>query len=534
MDAKECLKRHEQLARTRQLDEPQMRELAQFFRPEHRDAWTGGRRSTSGHEELYDATHLQALEAFAGGMFSQLTSNAQRWFELSLMGGAGDAPQPVQAWLRACADTIYMTLSPASSRFYAEMPGFYMDLGAYGYAAIYQQHVGGGRFIDRAIAAPELYFGCDANGAIVEVHRKFRLKGAQIKAAYGPVDAARDEQDYTLIHCVFQNPDHVPGSRFTRALPWASVTVSPDLQEFERRSGYHELPYAVAMWNRAPGRPYPTGPGHVALPDVRMLQEMERVHLAAAQLAAEPPIMADDEATVAVQDLIPRNVLYGTMTDAGKAKLQPLNMVGDLRLSDAKSQQRREAVKDVFAFNLMTQLAQRPQMTATEFIGFRDEKLRLLAPNLARVQADALTPFIARRYAELDRLGMMPPPPPDLQDGQGLDVSYVSPLAKVMQGQEGQATLQWLEAIGQLAQFDPSAVDNVDPDAAANVLHGAFGPPPSVKRAPRAIEQIRAARAQAQGQQTQIDQSAQLTTIAAEQAHAEQAMTLAAQRGAGR
>lgn len=536
MDAATCIKAHEQLRTARQLEEPQLRQIAEFCRPDQLGAWHRGRKSRTGHEELYDATHLQALEAFGGGMYSQLTSDAMRWFELGLSDRELGEFQPVKLWLRQCADMIYRTLSVAASRFYAEMPGFYMDLGAYGYATLYSEHLGFGRFLDRAIPCPEIFFGTDADGSVNRVHREFRLKGAQLKRKFGeqgPGSAAdaRDESEYVVLHCVYQNPQARPDSPFARHMPLVSVYCSPDLRSFQRKGGYNEMPYNITQWMKAPGRAYPTGPGHVALADIKMLNEMERVDLTAAQHAAEPMLLANDESTFAVADIRPRNVLYGTVNDQGKPLVVPLSMAGDTGRLKEKTAQRREAVKEAFFFGLM-QLMNRPQMTATEFLGFQQEKLRLIAPNLARVQADGLTPFIARRYRELDRLGAFPPPPPMLPEGTALEVSYVSPLAKVMQAAEGQATLQWLGAAATVAQFDPSVMDKVDGDATLDVLATAFGPPPKVLRDPRAVEKIRSSRAAAQAEQAQLNQAQQATAIAAEQAHAEQAMTLAGKRSA--
>jgi hypothetical protein len=529
MDAASCIKAHEGLRTARNLEEPQLRQLAEYCRPDQVGAWTRGRKSRTGHEDLFDATHLQALEAFAGGLYSQLTSDAMRWFELGLSDRELGEFQPVKLWLRQSADVIYRTLSVAASRFYAEMPGFYMDLGAYGYATLYSEHLGFGRFLDRTIPCPEIFFSTDADGSVNRVHREFRLKGAQLKRKFREGADARDDSEYVVLHCVYENPEARPDSPFARHMPFASVYCSPDLKGFEKRGGYNELPYHITQWMKAPGRAYPTGPGHVAIADIKMLNEMERVDLTAAQHAAEPMLLANDEGTFSIADIRPRNVLYGTVNEAGKPLVVPLSMGGDTGRLKEKAAQRREAIKEAFFFGLM-QLMNRPQMTATEFLGFQQEKLRLIAPNLARVQADGLTPFIARRYRELDRLGALPEPPPMLPDGAALEVSYVSPLAKVMQAAEGQSTLQWLGAAATVAQFDPSVMDKVDGDATLDVLHTAFGPPPKVLRDPRAVEKIRQGRAAAQAQQTELNQAQQATAIAAEQAHAEQAMTLAGKR----
>jgi len=287
----------------------------------------------------------------------------------------------------------------------------------------------------------------------------------------------------------------------------------------------------VPQWTRRPGRAYPIGPGHLATPDASMLQEMERSHIVAAQYAAEPPLMVNDETTLTAADLSPNAFLFGTMNPDGKALLEHLSRGNDVRLSMAQSEQRRNSVREAFYFGLM-QLVNRPQMTATEFLGFQEEKLRLMGPNLVRVQTYGLSPFIARRFQMLWRAGQIPPPPPEVR-GQPLAIEYVSPLAKAMKAGQGRATLQWIGAVGQMAQFDPTALDNIDVDATAAALHDAFGPPPEVLRNPDQVQALRQARAGQQQQQQMLDQTGQAVAIAAEAAHASQAMTLAGQRKPG-
>lgn len=535
LDPAVILKRNRELKALRAPVEGAYRDIARLMRPEQADMFDGNSR-TNVYDDINDSTALQALEAFAGGIFGSLTNPAARWFELTLPDPDLAKFGPVKRWLWDTANVIYASLSPPVSAFYHEVPAWFSDLGAFGLGTLYQEEdVGRQRIITRVIPLGETLIDLDANGEIDTFHRNFKLKGAKAKARYpelaGYGSACHDEAEYEFVHAVQTNPDYRPGMLGPAGMPFLSITVCEGLRNFRRIGGYREMPFATVMWNRRPGRVYPVGPGHAALPDVSQLNEIERVRLVAAQYAAEPPMLLADEGTVTPADFFPGAVLYGQVNDRGVPLAQPLARGQNFQLADSISAQRREAIQNAFYFNTMS-LMRRPQMTATEFLGFQEEMLKQMGPNLARIQGQGLSPFLSRRYMLLERAGQIPAPPPEL-DGMPLDIAYVSPLAKLQKASNAQSVLRWVNGVGQLAQTtqDVGLLDIINGDDASAVLHDAFGPPPSVMRDASEIEAIRKNRAQLAAQRERLAQDAQQTETAAVAAHAIQAKTLSDQRG---
>lgn len=525
----QVLRVHDEMRAERALEEQQWRDIARLVRPDQEplDVRAIKRIDVS---DLFDSTGLYANDAFAGGIFGQLTNPANRWLTLGLDDDELAAWPPVKRWLHEVATVLLGSADAASSSFYAQIPAAFADTGAFGMGTVYSEEaVGRGRYVDRAIPIGESYIRLDADGELTRFHREFRLSGHQIKAKYG--EAAKDARDtasYIVVHAVYENRYRQPGRLGPAGMAWCSTHVSPDLPSFSRQSGYEEMPYATALWSQRSGRTYPIGPGHLARPDLGMLNEMERSHIVAAQFAAEPMTLLHDESNVRAADIAPNAVLYGTMTDQGKALLQTVTRAADVRLSREQSEQRRQAVRNAFYFGIM-QLVQRPQMTATEFLGFQEENLRLMAPNLARIQSGLLSPWVSRRYRMLERAGRLPPPPPELE-GMPLRIEYVSPLAKAQKLAEGRATLQIMNGVLQWAAINPEVADNLDFDAAARSLHDAFGGVPALMRDPRDVEERRRNRAQQQARQLQLAEQQQEVSIAAEASHALQAQTRAKQR----
>lgn len=531
LDTAAVLSRQEQLEADRRPEEADWEEIARLMRPDQVGVTTGDTKRKPAYDDLFDSTQLYALDSFAGGMFTQATNPMDQWFGVSTGDQDLDRWGSVKGWLASTTARLTMSLSPAVSSFYAEAPAWFADVGAWGFSVMSsEEDVGNQRIIDRVLPIGQCYIDVDAYGMVDTLHRKYYLKGRQLRQRFREDAPAEldDARSYLLVHAVCPNPDFRPGRLGPEGKRFLSVYCSPDIKGWQRTAGYHEFPFFVPQWNRRPGRAYPTGPGFLAKADAAMLQEMERSHIVAAQYAAEPPLLVNDESVLTAADIAPNAVLYGTMNDQGKRLMDHLSRGDDVRLSMQQSEQRRNSVREAFYFGLM-QLVNRPQMTATEFLGFQEEKLRLMGPNLVRIQTYGLSPFIARRFQLLSRAGQIDPIPPELK-GRMLSIEYVSPLAKAMKANLGRATLQWVQSIAQLAQFDPTAWDTVDVDASATVLHDAYGAAPQAIRDPRAVAELRQARQGQVAQQQALDQTGQAVTIAAEAAHAAQAATLSGQR----
>jgi hypothetical protein len=530
MDAAGIIRRHDELTALRLPEERLWRETAELIRPEEADF--AGPRTPRGYDEIFDSSPIYASDDFVGGLFGQASSPAVKWFSLGVPDQELMAWQPVKAHFERCEYILNLSMAPAAAATYTNLTSVYGDTGCFGLGTLHQEEdLGRGRILDRAVPLKELFIDVDDAGELATVHREFKLTGRQFIAKFGPVEGVKEtDAGKIVIHAVYPNPDHEEGRLGPRGMRWLSCYVSPDVKDWSRKGGYREMPYHVAMWDQRAGRVYPRGPGHYSRADARQLNEQERSHIVAAQFAAEPMKLLHGDADITAADIMPNALLYGTMNEAGKQLMQVLNTGGNLQLSLAQSEQRRQAIRNAFRFSIM-QIANRPQMTATEFLGFQEESLRMMGHNLVKIQTTLLAPFIKRRFAILARAGQMPEPPPELE-GQMLMVGYVSPFDKAQKAAMGRSTLQWVGAVGQMAQIDPEAFDNVDVDGAINVLHDAFGPPAAVMADPKKRDERREARRQAQAQQVQLEQTGQAVTIAAEASHAAQAASLSKQRAA--
>ncbi len=533
-DTRYCLDRHAELKALRAIEEPHWREIAMLFDPDSRDfdAHVQRRRDDS---MIFDATPLYIIDDFAGGLFSQMTNPMNHWFSLGIEDPDLKKWGPVKNWLFATAARLYATFTDAVSPFYSEVPAWFGNLGMFGLGAMYSEEMPGkARIVDRAIPIGESFIDIDAQGYVDTFHREFSLTGRQVRKKWpdNREIARRDEKErIVFVHAVWPNDGYVDGGAGRRGAMFQSAYVSPDALDFYEPGFYYELPYAVPQWKRRSGRAYPTGPGHKARADAAMLQDMERTHIVAGQFAAEPPILAHDRATIVAEDIEPNAVLYGAMNaDNGKRTIDYLQRGQDVKLSLQQSEQRRQAIRQAFLFSVL-QLLNRPEMTATEFLGFNKEFLQLAAPNLVRIQQGGLSPLIARRYKILLRAGQIPPAPPEIA-GHAINVEYVSPLAKLLKVSEAQGTQQWLGAIVPIIQAKPEAADKINSDRVIEILADGYVTDPGVINGDDVVAKIRAARAQQQQQMAGVETAERVANIGATVAHANQAQTLSQQRRA--
>ncbi len=520
---------HQNLKTLRQPFEPDWQEIARGLSPDDKlDARSDQKRDDS---QIFDASPLYANDDFAAGVFTQATNPANRWFELTVGDKDLAAWPPVKQALYTRGSYLFASLSPAVSNFYLAAPAAFGSLGAFGFGALAQEErIGEGRISDRAIPLGSSYIDCDADGELIAFHNEFMLRGSKLKPFVAQLGGSlpptiRDDQDYIIVHCVWKNPDARIGLLGWRFMPWRSDFASPGIKDWAIEGGAFENPYHTILWNKRPGRLYPRGPGHVTRPDVNMLNEMERSHIVAAQYGAEPAVLLADEDALSAADVVPNAMLYGGLTANGKRQVEYLERQGSYQLSMQQSQQRRDAIRTAFRFGLMQILKDRPQMTATEFLGFQQQSLELVGPNLICVQI-GLSSFIARRYRILERAGQFPPLPPELRN-RSLGIEYVSPLARAQKMADARGVIQFQQSLEQMAVTDPQIRDWFDGDKAAPVIGESFTSIPGIVRDPKRVADMRASRAAAQQRAVELEQAEQAAAIGADVAHAAQAATLA-------
>lgn len=522
--ASQIVETYQRLKSERSNYERTWQEIAEYIRPIRAEFTTQRSAGDRRNQRIFDSTPMMAAEAFAGGIYGMMTNPANRWFALRVQDEDLNDYDPVRDWLYEVETRLLHSFGPDVSRFYSVLPGLYADIACFGTAIFYSEEVPGtDRINDNVRSLAECVIAESAFGEVDTVYRCFKLTGRQALEMFGeglhPRTAVAAEKEpnnpIKFLHCVSPNEDYAGPSLNKAKRPFLSEYIEEETRHTVQRGGYYEMPYHVPRWSQAAGEVYGRGLGEQVLPDVKMLNRMDETAIKAAQKAADPPLAAPDEGVIKAARTFPGGITYGAINDQGVQMLKPLYTGGDIRITLEMMEQRRNAIREGFYFSLM-QMIGSPNMTATEWMGRQEEKLRLLGPNLGRIQGEFLSPLIKRRFGLLLRGGLLPPAPQEIQ-GASLSVDYVSPLARMQMAGEAQAVVRLYQQLGAMAQFDPSVLDNVDNDKAVEVMGRGWAVPSPILRGKEEVDARREQRAQDQAMQQGL-QAAEQASVAARNA----------------
>ena len=166
------------------------------------------------------------------------------------------------------------------------------------------------------------------------------------------------------------------------------------------------------------------------------------------------------------------------------------------RQAAMKENQLRTAIRQAY-YSDQLQLQEGPQMTATEVQVRYELMQRLLGPTLGRFQSEFLNPLIERVFGIMYRAGALMKEP-DIIQGTKIDVEYLGPLARSQRMEESVAIERLYSLAMNIAQIDPAIMDNIDHDEAVRLRGKLLGVPKTVLRGRDEVEGMREAKAQAQ------------------------------------
>lgn len=470
----------------------------------------GQKRNT----QLFETTGQQSCILLAGALSSLLTNSQNQWFELLTGKPELDDDDEVRAYLQESTRRMMGVFN--NSNFHTQVHEMYLDLCSFGTGcmSIDEDDETVVKFLTHHIS--EFMIRTNKNNIVDEVYRKFELTAPQIVELFnGNVSrsvqrALKNPTDTVAKFKVIQGiyPDARDPKKRTPNFPfnwWSQWIIEEDLFE-AKVEGFNEFPYVAPRWSLGTGEMYGRSPAIVALPDIKMVNIMEKTIIKGAQKTVDPPLQAPDDGSVSPVRTQPGGMSYyraGT-TD----RIEQVYSDFRLDLGQAQTDKVRERIKQAFFIDQL-QLGDRgPQMTATEVITRRDQSMTLLGPFLARLQFEFLRPMIDRVFAIMDRRQMLPPAPSALR-GQTIDVQYTSVIARVQRQQEVDNIQRFLETVGPVAEAAPEILDMLNKDEYTRLVARLQGLPQELILDRDAVEGIRNARAEAQQAQQDAVQEAQ-------------------------
>lgn len=395
-----------------------------------------------------------------------------------------------------------------------------LDIAAFGNCAYWIEDAGnnrGARFISRALS--EVYIVTNDSGNMIAFFRKYDMPAYEVMNRWkeaGPEIERISQKDpmekICLIEVVYKTDEGISGP-FNR--PWKRAIVTERFEKFINGSeqGFFENPMIYGRWFKEVYEDYGRGAGWVGISTARMLNEMQKTFLKAAQKAADPPLIVFDDGQLLQVRTGPGglNVFQGLPGDG--TPLQPLPTGADHRITAEVIRQHQKMVEQAFHAQIL-QLFEDPNMTATQVIELANQTQRLMAPMIGRMEVEMLEPTLERVFNINLRQGNFPDAPDSLR-GRRLKIDYVSPIAKSQKVQQARGILELWQAAAVIEQSGGAGTTNLlDADVSLRLLAEASGVPLHVLKPADVVAAERQAEAEVAQQQAAMAQLQQVAGMA--------------------
>lgn len=497
------------------------KELADYILP-RRYKWlitpNQWNRGSPINQYILDSTGTIAVRTLASGMMSGITSPTRPWFKLKIKGYEVDGSNPVAIWLAEVERRMMHVFQ--ESNFYNAMATMYVDLIVFGTAAviIYED-------FDDVIrcynpCAGEYYALSSSRLTDNGLYRKFTLTMDQtveqfglencsqsVKAAWNSKGNSTTTREIVIAHAIEKN-DPVLGS-VPRKFPYRETywewgqPKDTCLQE----KGYFDFPAIIPRWDVVSNDAYGRGPGMDALGDIKQLQQETKRKAQALDKLVNPPMLADIELKNQPASLLPGGVTYSAKAQGVGFKPvyqvnPPVREISE-DIKEVQDRIRRIFFNDLF---MMFQELQAEPRSAAAVDARREEKLVMLGPVLERLQNEGLDPAIDRTFNIMLRGGLLPPAPREIA-GAPIEINYISMLAEAQKAVSTGGIERLFAQVGSIAAVDPTIVDTINWDKAAQKYGSLLGVDPEIINTDEQIGAIRKARADQQNAQQAIDVS---------------------------
>jgi len=246
-----------------------------------------------------------------------------------------------------------------------------------------------------------------------------------------------------------------------------------------------------------PGEVYGRGPSHIALPEVRTLNEQRRKYLIALDRMVNPPLKANQRSVLGNLDLRPGKV---TMVRDMRS-IEPFDFNINLQAAFAGMEESKALIDKIFFLDklILPPRTETGEMTAYEVNARIEQMQRVLGPTLSRLNSEFLTPLIARAFKMLLRAGALPEMPDILKEsGVDIEIVFINQLAKAQQYDDIQNIQQWVQSVALLAQIKPEAIDHIDADGIVKHIAKIQNIPEIAITDDKAVREAREQRAQQQ------------------------------------
>jgi hypothetical protein len=434
--------------------------------------------------QILNSKPIRSVKTLSAGMMAGVTSPARDWFGLTTADPELAEYDSVRTYLDDCKRLIAASLQ--SSNWYRSLGGgVYPSMCVIGTAAMFQeesQSVPGGLHF-RAMPIGEYYLDIDHEGRVDTCFRELYWTSRQMVHKFGrnacseavrwAYDHGNYQQGFVVVHAVTPNEDHEPGYVGSRGMQWSSCwweRSDTRANGFLREGGYEEFPVLAPRWSALPSDAYGRGPGWDARGDCKMLQHHEDALLKLLDKTVDPPMLA--RGNVKGASLRPGDITQVESTEHGRfepAYTPDPRALAELKDHIARVENRISECMFAHLWNMLIEDDRNQRPTATEVEAKRKEVMLQLGPLLENLNNELLEPAIERAFAQLQRMDVLPMPPPELE-GTDIKIEFISIMHQMQQATGLVSIRTLMQEVQQIAAIRPDVIDKINADAVVDEL----------------------------------------------------------------
>lgn len=456
--------------------------------------------------KIIDSTPIIALRNFSSGMMSGATNPATSWFRIGVLNYDIQSDYEVKSWCSIVEKLLKKVINV--SKIYTNLPIIYKMLGSVGIGGVALQSDYETVFHSKVLPIGSFKIGRNAKGEVDTLAREFTESAKNLFEEFGEEncpDSVKEsaktnpQSKFEIVHLVTPNPEHNPRKIWAKNKKFVSVYYLLDggnEDKLLRKSGFSKFPYIIFDAEICGEDDYPSDfPGINALPDVKQLMSLTKDYAKAVKKIVSPAYrgpaslknlkIADTPSAFTPEDENGRGL-------APVYEVNPQVLQLKAEKDDTKQIIKEHFYNDLFAVILST--AERTR-TAFEVNELKEEKMVLLSPLLEQIHL-ALKNLIEWIFNELCEVGLIPPPPEQIQGGE-IEIQFISTLAQAQRAQNIGAMERFTTFVINLSNaLDPTLKDKIIGENVVDDYADYANIDPKQVRPNEELNKIRAARAQ--------------------------------------
>ncbi len=478
-----------------------------------------------------------AVSVFSAGMLSGVSSPSSQWFRVVAQridqNDLVNEEPVVSGWCEYMTSVFARMLQ--DQNYYGQQVSGYEFLGTIGHSCLFVGYDEMRKIpVFRDISPDTMCFAEGNSGLVNVVFRDIFMSGAQLLQRFGEQNLSSDmtgevktsagkAKKFRVVHAVIEKDAGYENIMGSNKLPFAGYFYDPESGHMLEEGGYNTMPYIVTRAQHSTRTVYSSSFGLCCLADCRMLNEMRKLELQAAQVSVAPPLIAPNNKLLKRFSFEPWALnAYDKQEGLESKDFMAIPMNADPRMLEIAIRNAEQQINATFNVDMFLMLQMRTRdrgtPTAQEVVGLQQEKAFILGPMLNNLQQENFGQLFKRCYDIAEQMGVVPEAPPQLVE-RGLTLEYLSPLLIAQQQQKASTSISALAEIASVVgAVNPEALDNFNYDALTRDSALLKGVPATQLRPASEVAQLREQRAQMQ-QQMQQQQAAERQQIMAADAY---------------